>query len=336
MQVSLGQLLLQNIFRELEPKELAISSAVCKLWNDLISDEEFNRYLLFREFPTKILYAPDFQSTNRQLYMSLQRNHWNMRRGQFKQSSSLTNQSLTNYTECTPDRKRMLSFNRIDHTFEVTILGDQKTSITMDGHKYPINEVRCLNNESAISASRNELKKWNLFTGCCQAQALCDGGLVGLEIIYEKGVILTASKDTNSFTQWSYQLEPLKRLHTSFSGLSSMTLSFDRKTVVTCDFSRKKQFASHLQFWNLHDMTLLHSVHFPDGISYDFSSDDEEWTSTTAISKVIFSEDGSKIFLLSGPQFKNTDIVASKLSAFMVTLDFSSESSMNLCDGITI
>lgn len=309
---------LQWIFRECEPKELGNSARVCRLWNQLISDENFNLYRLFRDFPIKAIVGMDFIGTNRQMYLYLQRMHLNIRKGRCTQTSSRSfkiNNSPLFDKEITPDSKRRVTLDRLANHISVTVLDDSQTPLSMNGHNTQIVGVRILNDQIAVSASIDRvIKIWNLVTGECELERECERTfegsneeLIGLEVIHQQGIIVTAFTE-GTITLWSNQLEPVQVLHTCLSTLTSMVVSPDQNTMIVSGSSEKFS-DSYLLFWDVHVWKHIRTNYFSEGISHhEHEESSLETTYYSRIKKARFSDDGSKIFLLA--------------SQFMVTLDF--------------
>lgn len=287
MQVSAHHHPLKLIFLQCEPKALANSSSVCKLWHTLITDEKFSKHLLERDFPRIKMRVWYFEGTSYQIYQSFQRIHANMRRGHYQQSLSIFRLPDNDF-ERTPDNNHMLETYKHLRYFSVIPDGKQRNSIEFYDQEAPIVAARILNNVVAISASGNRVMKlWDIVSGKCLSTL--DGSaeqLVGLEVLHRKGIILTASQD-GKISQWSQQFKLLKVIDTGISRMSSMALSIDENIMVTSAVIGERNQSASIHFWDLHDMKVLQTIELPDGIP----------TQHPVIHGVQMSDNGSQVLL---------------------------------------
>lgn len=135
-------------------------------------------------------------------------------------------------------------------------------------------------------------------------------------MIHEQEVVLTASRE-GKIAKWSKQFESLGVIQTGISRLTSMALSPDQKFLALSALG--KSFSSNLQFWSVDEGKWIRTIDFPAGISHEERDDNSLHRETSTIRKVLFSEDGSKIFLL-GSTCQNTQFTPE--DSFRVTLNF--------------
>lgn len=316
MQVSGNCSALQHLFRYFEPKELAINSTVCKLWYQAISDENFMRYLLLREYPPKILSALDIQHTYRQLYQSLQYSHRNLREWKYKISDGfLIERSFLGVAERSPNGKHELSVDYVNNAFTVAVLKDQETRHTCKLIR-SIVAAHFLNDAFVISASTRVVLQWKLFEDKPHKLFSTDEisqGITGLEVIHKTMSILIAF-ESGKIEQRSHAFEPMQSMYTSFDVMKSLTPSLDENfVVITGTFWGRS--GCVLQLWDLNDWKRLRFVTFQPGIACFSKYGTLHYS---FIDKVQFSQDGSKLHLCSLDDYEDEFA-----NHFAVTLNFS-------------